>query len=346
MIKESLVSVVIPVYNVEEYLDECMKSILEQTYTLLDIILVDDGSKDKSAQMCDAYAERDSRIQVLHKENGGLISAWTAGVNIAKGNYLVFVDSDDWIEPNMIEELVKYSDGSSKEIICSNYIIEKIEKQKAIKVKQSMLPGVYGRKEIEELLFPYLLGEEVRRIHASRCMKLISKELIVENIQYTNQQVSMGEDLSIMLPAILDADRIVILEEGYFYHYRFVDASMAHKYNALLHEKVTLLVNSLHQVIEKKITSPTDKQMFFNGLQKEYIYLLFFVIKNELRGPGKGLLLRIRSILQEAKEQFELEGVVLEVSCMANKLLYAIWKKPNKIRVTMVRTVIQIFDRV
>ena len=120
-----LVSIIIPVYNVEQYLDQCMETVLGQTYFNLDIILVDDGSKDKSFKMCDEYALQDKRVQVLHKENGGLISAWTAGVNMALGEYLVFVDSDDWIEKNMIEELVQYATGSSSEIICSNYIIEK-----------------------------------------------------------------------------------------------------------------------------------------------------------------------------------------------------------------------------
>ena len=120
MVKEPLVSIVIPVYNVEKYLEECMKSILHQTYANLDIVLVDDGSKDKSSDMCDEYAKKDFRVQVLHKENGGLMSAWIAGVKNSKGEYLVFVDSDDWIEPNMIEELVKYSEGSIQSSLSTN----------------------------------------------------------------------------------------------------------------------------------------------------------------------------------------------------------------------------------
>ena len=339
-----LVSIVIPVYNVEQYLDECMKSILHQTYSKLDIILVDDGSRDSSPKMCDEYAGKDSRVRVLHKENGGLMSAWTAGVKIARGDYLVFVDSDDWVDPDMIEELVKHSNGSSKEIICSNYVIEKLEKQQSAKVRQSMNPGIYEGEQLETEVFPQLLGNEVRRVHSSRCMKLISKELITENLQYTNPRVTMGEDLNIMFPAMLDAKRLVVLEEGYFYHYRFVNASMVHKYNSKMYEKVRILGRALQEIIEKKIRSQDKKKIYLEGMQKEYIFLLFFVLKNELRGPGKGLVTRIQNILSNAKKEMQLERVNIEVNGKANKLLYYIWQKPNTFRVTLGRIAIRVFD--
>lgn len=340
-----LVSIIIPVYNVEQYIEQCMETVLEQTYPHLDIILVDDGSKDKSPKMCDDYAIQDSRVRVIHKENGGLISAWMAGVNNALGEYLVFVDSDDWIEKNMVEELVQYATGSSAEIICSNYIIEKTEKQQSIKIKQSMKPGIYERDALERELFPVILGMEERRIHCSRCMKLISKELIQKNMQYVNAEVTMGEDLNIMFPAMIDAKRIVILEEGFFYHYRFVDASMVHKYNSKLHEKIRILGNALQKSIDKKINDSIEKNMYLEGLKKEYIFLLFIVLKNELRGPGKMLISRIQKILNSAKEEMKLDEVKIEVYGRANKLLYFIWRKPNAIRVTLGRMAIKVFDR-
>lgn len=340
-----LVSIIIPVYNVEQYLDQCMETVLGQTYFNLDIILVDDGSKDKSFKMCDEYALQDKRVQVLHKENGGLISAWTAGVNMALGEYLVFVDSDDWIEKDMIEELVQYAIGSSAEIICSNYIIEKTTKQQSIKIKQSMKPGIYERDALEKELFPVLLGMEERRIHCSRCMKLISKELIVNNMQYVNAEVTMGEDLNIMFPAMIDAKRIVILEEGFFYHYRFVDASMVHKYNPKLYEKISILGKALQKIIEQKINNPIEKNMYLEGLKKEDIFLLFIVLKNELRGPSKKLISRIQKILNSAKEEMKLDEVKIEVYGRANKLLNFIWQKPNAARITLGRMAIKVFDR-
>ena len=98
-----LISVIVPVYKVEAYLDRCVQSIVDQTYTNLEIILVDDGSPDNCPAMCDAWAERDNRIKVIHKENGGQALARNVGMTIATGEYIAFVDSDDWIEPQMYQ---------------------------------------------------------------------------------------------------------------------------------------------------------------------------------------------------------------------------------------------------
>ena len=101
------ISVVIPIYNVEKYIERCIDSVLNQTYMNLEIILVDDGSPDRCGEICDNYAQIDKRIRVIHKENGGLSSARNAGLRIATGDYISFVDSDDWIEPHMYETLLK-----------------------------------------------------------------------------------------------------------------------------------------------------------------------------------------------------------------------------------------------
>lgn len=100
-----IISVIVPVYKVEAYLDRCVQSILDQTYTDFELILVDDGSPDNCGTMCDAWAKKDSRIRVIHKENGGLSDARNAGIDIARGQYLSFVDSDDYIHPKMLEAL-------------------------------------------------------------------------------------------------------------------------------------------------------------------------------------------------------------------------------------------------
>ena len=104
--KSDLISVVVPVYKVEKYLDECVQSIVNQTHRNLEIILVDDGSPDRCPQLCDEWAEKDSRIRVIHQKNGGLSAARNAGLDVAKGDYIGFVDSDDYIAPDMYEQLL------------------------------------------------------------------------------------------------------------------------------------------------------------------------------------------------------------------------------------------------
>ena len=105
------VSVIVPVYNAEKYLQECVDSILRQTLTDLELILVDDGSTDSSPAICDRYAEQDARVQVIHKPNGRAASARNAGLRAASGEYVAFVDSDDWISPEMYEKMLETGDG-------------------------------------------------------------------------------------------------------------------------------------------------------------------------------------------------------------------------------------------
>ena len=104
---QSLISVIVPVYKVEQYLDKCVESIVNQTYRNLEIILVDDGSPDNCPAMCDGWAKRDYRIKVIHKANGGLSDARNAGIEVAQGEYICFVDSDDYLESNYLKELIE-----------------------------------------------------------------------------------------------------------------------------------------------------------------------------------------------------------------------------------------------
>lgn len=118
-----LISIVIPVYKVEQYLRECVDSVIAQTYKNLDIILVDDGSPDKCPAMCDEYAAKDSRVRVIHKTNGGLSAARNSGIDIARGEYITFIDSDDYVSKTYTEQLyttLKKSGAGISECLCSS----------------------------------------------------------------------------------------------------------------------------------------------------------------------------------------------------------------------------------
>ena len=117
-----LVSIIVPIYKVESYLRRCLDSIVNQTYTNLEIILVDDGSPDGCPQICDEYAAKDERIVVIHKENGGLSDARNAGLDICKGEYISFVDSDDWVADVYIDMMLKIMIANNSEIVVSNFI--------------------------------------------------------------------------------------------------------------------------------------------------------------------------------------------------------------------------------
>lgn len=145
------VSVIVPVYNVEQYLDRCVESIVNQTYKDLEIILVDDGSPDNCPQKCDEWKIRDARIIVVHKDNGGLSSARNTGLDIAKGDYISFVDSDDYIKPNMIEKMVKMAAINSSQVVCCGRVRESANSKKELFVL-SEEKTFSGEQAIKELL--------------------------------------------------------------------------------------------------------------------------------------------------------------------------------------------------
>lgn len=155
--QKDLVSVIVPIYNVERYLERCIISICGQTYQNLEIILVDDGSPDKCGMICDQYAKKDKRIRVIHKENGGLSDARNAGIEISLGDYLVFIDSDDFVQDNFIERLYNLLQETEADISqCAFQSVEKqeqfvYEKEKTPKVKtrHEMLVSLYGTKHVE-----------------------------------------------------------------------------------------------------------------------------------------------------------------------------------------------------
>ena len=133
-----LISVIVPVYNVAPYLTRCLDSIVMQTWQNLEIILVDDGSRDDSVGICDLYAARDARIRVIHKENGGLSSARNAGLDIAAGEYVGFVDSDDWIEPDMFEYLLQNAENYGADIATCGHVDE-FNKSITVKTTEQVL---------------------------------------------------------------------------------------------------------------------------------------------------------------------------------------------------------------
>lgn len=118
----SMVSIIVPIYNIEEYIRECIDSILAQTYPDFELILVDDGSPDNCGRICDEYAEKDVRIKVIHKENGGLTSARNAGLSVAKGDWIMHVDGDDWIEPDMIESLIEAAKATEADLVFGDFM--------------------------------------------------------------------------------------------------------------------------------------------------------------------------------------------------------------------------------
>ncbi len=329
------ISMIIPVYNAEQYLKKCVDSVRAQTYGNLEIMLVDDGSTDSSGELCDTYAEKDERIRVVHKENGGLVSAWKAGVKECSGEYVSFLDSDDWINPEMLSEMSAYLTGNDREMVISDYIIERDGGSQEY-VWQKLAPGEYGRKEIEEKIFPCLLGQEERYITISRCMKLISKRLISENGNYTDPAIIVGEDTTIMLPVLLDCQRIVAMDHKAYYHYLYVKESMVHKYNEKLTENIRKLIQTTDRILKDKFTGDKLEEQQ-RHLDQESILWYFLVLKNEARGNPSGYRMNILKLCRSEEIRDLVKRTEITVNQPANKLLYLVMKHPGEVTVRLLR---------
>lgn len=217
--KKALISVIVPVYNMEQYLDRCMESVLQQTYSGLEIILVDDGSTDLSPAKCDEYAKRDSRIKVIHKTNGGLSDARNAGLKLATGDYIGYVDSDDWIEPDMYACMYQACIDHGAQLAVCRYFVEHSAKNlsKAAGDRHSSLDasGEVVSFSRDELLKSYISGDNGYVIYNSVWSKLFHRDLVAGMVFPKGRN---SEDILYTTRAFCRTERAVYLDRC-FYHY-------------------------------------------------------------------------------------------------------------------------------
>lgn len=224
--KNDLISIIVPIYNISAYLERCVNSIIHQTYLNLEIILVNDGSTDESIQICDEFEKKDNRIQVIHKENAGLVSARKIGLLNAHGEYIGFVDGDDWIEPKMYQHFSNVINETEADIIMQGYI-EDINGKSGLQ-KNKINVGIYEKNESIEKVYTQMLCDEPffsMGIQPYIWNKLIKRDIVYKNLMEVDNQIKIGEDAAVVFPSILDAEKIVITDEC-DYHYCIRNTSM------------------------------------------------------------------------------------------------------------------------
>lgn len=341
--KEYKVSIVVPVYNTEKYLERCVDTLINQSYVNLEILLIDDGSTDGSGKLCDEFARMDPRIRVVHKVNGGLISAWKKGVEKSTGEYICFVDSDDWVDLNMVGEMADCLKGNIREMVISDYVVEREDGTKQY-VWQQLLPGEYDREAMEKEVIPNLLGEEWRYITISRCMKLISRQLIIDNCKYSDPVIRTGEDTTIMLPALIDCQRLVVMDHKAYYHYLYVTSSMIHKYDEGLYENIRLLRQITQHILCDKFEGAKREEMLKKA-DREHIFMLFLVLKNEARGNPEGYKKNIARICNDTQIRQLCRETKVEVREKANRLLYLVLRCPCGVTIGLLRLAMLLYYR-
>jgi len=242
------ISVIVPVYKTEKYINQCVDSLLAQTYSNLEIILVDDGSPDNCPLICDEYANKDKRVRVIHKQNEGLFAAVTDGIKASAGEYIGFVDSDDWVTADMFEVLINTIVADNSDIaVCSFYKVFPARKEEwAV-----LLPNeAYEGEKLESCIFKKLIYE--RNIYGSRCNKLFRRERLINNLQWGSNCITLGEDLIRIVPVVLDAKKISVISDRFLYNYRHNSESMTNAYLPNLLQGSLTLYNELNRVLVEK----------------------------------------------------------------------------------------------
>ncbi len=244
--EQSIISIIIPIYNVAPYLEKCIQSVLNQTYKNLQIILVDDGSIDDSPAICRRYQKQDSRITVIHKANAGLVSARKAGMQAAFGEYIGYVDGDDWIEPDMYKHLFETMQNTGADMIETACFreAEGVSQKSANKIPagiytaSELIPDMLCNNDFNECrLLPYLWS------------KLFKRELLQDIQMNTDNQIQLGEDAAVTYLYVLKCSRIVISDYA-GYHYIQRKDSMTSQKTAIDRQSNQALLRCLGQAFQ------------------------------------------------------------------------------------------------
>lgn len=227
------ISVIVPVYNVEKYVGKCLDSIINQSYHDLEIIIVDDGSTDESPKICNEFAITDQRIKLIHQNNRGVSIARNTGLKQASGEYVAFVDSDDWLEPSMYENMVlqirKMQDLDV--VMCDSVLISPLLK---VKATEFIRKGHYSNSQIVAELYPVLIvTENFEKIPiVSACTSLIKRNLLIKhNIRFEGD-LKYGEDYLFMAQVIICSVSYYYLKDHFYYNYRQYNESRSKKLQA------------------------------------------------------------------------------------------------------------------
>lgn len=238
-----LFSVIVTIYNAEKYLHECIDSIIQQTYSNIEILLVDDGSVDQSGPICDEYAQKDQRVQVIHQTNKGLVAARISGIINARGKYIVFVDSDDWIDANMCSIFAQHIEETHPDILLAGLIKEYDNRSQGV---TNVLPvGYYDSKKMHKEVYPRMIytGRFFEKgLETYVCSRAISREIMVNVAGIMNLDISFGEGGVWLYLCLLQATSIFIVD-SMPYHYRMRSDSMSIQMNT--DPKITIIYETL-----------------------------------------------------------------------------------------------------
>ena len=327
-----LVSVVVPIYNVEKYLDRCVSSIVGQTYRNLEIILVDDGSPDQCPMMCEEWARKDDRIKVIHKTNAGLGMARNTGIEHATGDYICFFDSDDYIAPYTIEKACDLARDSAAQIVlfgmqtvdgCGNIV-------------KTMIPQtqkyIYCGEEVRQELLPDLIdnrhaGANIRDMCFSAWSCLFSMELVRKtNWRFVSERELISEDSYSIIWLYQHVDAVAILPEACYFYCENA-ASLTHTYRQDRYERIVQFYRVCMDMV-KKLNYCRPVEISVSALYISFtIAAMKQIVAADMNKTEKHILLR--EILKDSVLQQALQDISCRTYGTARKILFMAMRRKN-----------------
>lgn len=284
--REPLVSVIVPIYQIDRYIGICIESLMNQTYRNIEIILVDDGSSDRSPEICDLYAKKDNRIKVIHKKNGGLVSARKAGIEASKGEYIGYVDGDDWVDSGYYESLVKTITEYDSDIVVAGMSRDLFSTSS--KITSKIPSGNYEGDRLIKLKQNMLAFERFSRIGITTYVwnKLFKREMLLKYQMNVDNGISIGEDAAVTYPYIMFSNKVSVIDNC-DYHYRQREDSMLKKATAYGKEVI-----GLKKLYEHLMTAAESYDDSFN-------------YKDQIRDFVLGIcIMRSGGVLKEIRDEF------------------------------------------
>lgn len=272
---EAKISVVIPVYNSIDYLEECLESVLNQTYPCFDVILVDDGSNDGSERICDKYAQKDMRIRVIHQPNRGQCYARKVGLLETNTEYVYYVDSDDWLDSDMVETFMRILQEYEVSMI-STGIKREYGGGRFIEDPLFLTPGFYDKAKKEQLIVPSIIntdkfyewGQMLTMWHF-----LTSRQLLLENLLKIDDGIRIGEDTACMYPCLIDASSVYVCDNIY-YHYRQRKDSQKSKGGL----KDYSLFAHIHRRLMEKVSGQKNEELLIKQIKYTTWFNILFAV--------------------------------------------------------------------
>ncbi len=248
-----MISIIVPVYNSEKYLDQCIQSILSQTYTDFELLLIDDGSTDSSGAICDKYAEQDSRVRVFHKENGGVSSVRNLGLDNAKGEWIGWVDSDDYIDAEMYEHMYNAAIQNKVDMVCCDVEI--------VYAKGKRVLSYNNEYEDHELMRECLVP--ITEVYFAMWNKLVSRNLYDVNKIRASVEASMWEDVELMTKIRFFSKSTYVINTPYYHYNKTNDSSMTNS---------SIIYRAVKEQVERVISI---EDFLYIKIQRNHIDILY-----------------------------------------------------------------------